>query len=98
MTNFKYFNGETQLVPASVFFDSKTRKFYGTPEGFKPYWIEAEKRWERGTIVAERSIQYKSNPSCHECDDRCLNATGRAMKCECACGGKNHGRGRFVCE
>ena len=27
----------------------------------------------------------------------CINATGRIMKCECSCGGKNHGRGAFAC-
>jgi hypothetical protein len=25
-----------------------------------------------------------------------LNATGRTMKCECSCGGKNHGRGHAL--
>lgn len=96
MAQFKYFNGDRELT--GVFYDDRTRKFFGTPEGFKPYWIEAEKRWERGTINAERVVQMKANPSRHECDDRCLNATGRVMKCECKCGGKNHGRGAFVCE
>jgi hypothetical protein len=33
----------------------------------------------------------------HKCDDRCINATGRVMKCECSCGGKNHGKGAFNC-
>lgn len=46
-----------------------------------------------------RVVELKANPSRHECDDRCMNATGRVMKCECACGGKNHGRGAvFTCE
>lgn len=49
--------------------------------------------WVKVTRVVER----KSNPSRHECDARCLNANGRTMKCECACGGKNHGRGSFIC-
>ena len=31
-------------------------------------------------------------------DDRCLNAHGKNMSCECACGGKNHGRGQFIAE
>lgn len=42
-----------------------------------------------------RRIERKSNPSLHKCDARCLNATGR--QCECACGGKNHGAGNFIC-
>ncbi len=44
-----------------------------------------------------RVIGFKSHPSRHECDSRCMNATGRTMNCECSCGGKNHGRGAFVC-
>lgn len=42
---------------------------------------------------AVRVIEYKAFARKHECDARCLNATGRVMKCECSCGGKNHGRG-----
>jgi len=38
-----------------------------------------------------RTIFYKSNPSLHKCDARCVNATGH--DCECSCGGENHGRG-----
>lgn len=32
----------------------------------------------------------------HKCDDRCTEAKG--FRCECACGGKNHGKGFLVCE
>ena len=49
-------------------------------------------------VQATRKIEYKSLALKHECDSRCINATGRIMKCECACGGKNHGRGSFLCE
>lgn len=42
-------------------------------------------------VKATRSVEYKSNPSKHECNAKCLGASGRSMKCECACGGKNHG-------
>jgi hypothetical protein len=49
-------------------------------------------------LEVTRSITFKSNPSRHECDARCINATGRTMNCECSCGGKNHGRGAFQCE
>lgn len=44
-------------------------------------------------VQCNRAVEYKKNPSRHECDDRCMNATGRIMKCECRCGGKNHGKG-----
>lgn len=46
----------------------------------------------------QRVIEMKSMPRRHACDARCLNATGRVMKCECACGGKNHGRAGFAAE
>ncbi|NIA67804.1 hypothetical protein HBA54_04300 [Pelagibius litoralis] len=45
---------------------------------------------------AERKVEYKRFPTKHECDARCMNATGKVMKCECSCGGKNHGRGHRV--
>ena len=44
-------------------------------------------------LPVTRVIEYKLNPSKHVCDDRCLHATGKVMKCECSCGGKNHGKG-----
>lgn len=48
-------------------------------------------------VPVTRKIAFKSNPSRHECDTRCLSATGRTMQCECSCGGKNHGLGAFNC-
>jgi hypothetical protein len=51
-----------------------------------------------GWVRVTRKVEMKSFPIRHECDARCMNATGRIMKCECACGGKNHGRGALVCE
>lgn len=52
----------------------------------------------RGWVPVTRKVEMKSMPSRHACDSRCLNATGRIMKCECACGGRNHGRGSIACE
>lgn len=49
-------------------------------------------------LQVTRTVEYRPFASKHECDARCMNATGRVMKCECACGGKNHGRGKFVAE
>ncbi len=48
-------------------------------------------------VQCNRMVEYKNNASRHECDARCLNATGRIMKCECSCGGKNHGKGSLSC-
>jgi hypothetical protein len=58
-------------------------------------WDETTRTWVRVT----RTVNMKSNPSRHECDARCMGATGRTMNCECSCGGKNHGKGfSIVCE
>lgn len=48
-------------------------------------------------VKVTRQVEYKRFASKHECDSRCMNATGRIMKCECSCGGKNHGKGKFTC-
>lgn len=89
--NLKHFNGETELKGVHerkgvlVGYVSKERLIFVSGIGWTGY------------VPVERTIEYKSNPSRHECDARCLNATGRVMKCECSCGGKNHGRGSFIC-
>jgi hypothetical protein len=56
-------------------------------------------KWRHDYRPVTRTIAYKANPSLHECDARCMNATGRTMNCECKCGGKNHGKAAaFTCE
>ncbi len=42
-------------------------------------------------LTCTRAIERKRNPSLHKCDARCTNAKG--FRCECECGGKNHGAG-----
>lgn len=91
MANTKYFNGEIELKGVH----QVGRKLFGTPVDFTPVWTG--NGWDRGLVAVERTVDYKANPSKHECDARCFNATGRTMKCECSCGGKNHGRGAFNC-
>lgn len=67
---------------------------------FVPFFDHGAGKWNRGAMLpVTRVVTYKSNPSKHECDARCINATGRTMQCECSCGGKNHGRGSSIkCE
>jgi hypothetical protein len=91
MAQFKYFTGETELT--NVYYDG--RKAYGRPVGVTPVW-SADKGWRGSDVLVERAIEYKSNPSKHKCDARCESAKG--FKCECECGGKNHGKSRFMCE
>jgi hypothetical protein len=63
------------------------------PIGVKPVWDGA--RWVYDYRPVTRKIEFKSYPSMHVCDARCMNARGRS--CECSCGGKNHGAGSFAC-
>lgn len=87
MANIKYFadlaNGET-VEFKNV--DYRTRKdIRGFHNG---EWIKVN-----------RSVTYKAFASKHECDARCMSASGRTMNCECACGGRNHGNGMsLTCE
>ena len=93
MANIKYFNGDRELT--KVYYDG--RKAFGLPVGVNPQFTK-EHGWQTGFVPVDRKVEYKSNPSRHECDARCMFATGKIMKCECSCGGKNHGRGAFQCE
>lgn len=46
-------------------------------------------------LPVTRIIEYKARPSLHECNAKCLNGKHNG-KCECLCGGKNHGAGMFT--
>lgn len=84
MANFKYF----------------TDTAAGTVEaGRADYRKDGPYLWS-GTewLKVTRVIEMKTRPSRHACDDRCVHARGRIMKCECSCGGKNHGRGAKMAE
>ncbi len=108
MANIKHFSGETELENifgldnakfAAAFPGVKGRRWdgfariVGMPVGYQPVWTG--KGYSEDLRPVERVIAYKSNPSKHKCDGRCLNAKGG--NCECECGGKNHGAG-FHCE
>jgi hypothetical protein len=90
MANFRYFvdraDGTTiQLdkVAHNGSTSTKAHTFFG--------YIDGEK------VTVSRAIERKSFPSNHVCDARCQNAKG--FKCECSCGGKNHGKGQQItCE
>lgn len=86
MANFRYFS---TVAGETVQFDRVDYR------GKVAFGYHAEtKQW----VAIERTVEYKRQPSRHVCDARCYNATGRTMKCECSCGGKNHGKGAFNCE
>ena len=90
MANLKYFAGEHQLQGVH----ERNGKLVGYVSKADLHFVEGQ-GWQGYTAV-ERTVEYKSNPSRHECDARCINATGRIMKCECSCGGTNHGKGGFM--
>lgn len=92
MARIKFFNGDKELTGIREI----GGKLFGYGSTDELFFVEG-KGWQGFTAV-ERKVEYKSNPSRHECDSRCMNATGRIMKCECACGGKNHGKGSFMAE
>ncbi len=98
MAKTLYFNGDIELKNVcSNFQDSGVAgRMIGSPLDFAPVYV-AGKGWDRGYVAVTRTVNYKSNPSLHECDARCMNASGRTMNCECSCRGKNHGRGSFKC-
>ena len=104
MANIKHFsdlNGQTiELVGIINGLDNA--KFEAAFPGIKGRKYDGYSRMVGRSITGEllpvtRSINYKSFPSRHECDARCMNATDRTMNCECSCGGKNHGKGNITC-
>lgn len=85
MANIKYFADTKTETLVFDRVDHRKDGAYGFDAGSKS-WIKTN-----------RKVEMKSNPIRHICDVRCINATGRIMKCECSCGGKNHGKG-MSCE
>lgn len=79
----RYGNPTYRTIPARVAYVG--RELFGYIDG------------QREGFLITRKVEMKAQPTRHACDARCLNATGKVMKCECSCGGKNHGRGAFTC-
>jgi len=50
---------------------------------------------DKRILPATRKIEYKTKPSLHECNAKCLNGRHNGI-CECRCGGENHGKGMFT--
>lgn len=68
-------------------------EWFGEPATSTPVWNRETQKWDRTILAVTRKVEMKRSPSRHECDARCLNAIGKIMRCECSCGGKNHGAG-----
>jgi len=104
MATFKYFsdiNGETVELQSYVQAVKRAEAEAMWPGvkfiRYDGYSVQAMYDANRKLLPITRAIEMKARPSRHNCDARCFNATGRVMKCECSCGGKNHGRGAFHC-
>lgn len=100
MANFKHFadiNGETIELRGNML-GMRNEAFAAAFPGIKGkrldgYSMMTMRAADGRELPVTRAIQYKLNPSKHVCDARCIHATGKVMKCECSCGGKNHGKG-----
>ena len=102
MATFKYFfdaiDGTTMELRGltSMCINEFRSKFPGIRAQRMDGYSVKVARDENGMLLpVTRAIEYKIRPSMHECNAKCLNGkcTG---KCECRCGGKNHGLGLFA--
>ena len=102
MANYKYFNDTKNGAIELAFVTSMDNKEFNAKfSGVKGMRYDGYSMWVGRNSVAEayvpvtRKIEYKKNPSKHECNAKCLNGNHNGM-CECKCGGKNHGAGMFT--
>lgn len=103
MANIRYFsdiNGEAIQLKAP--YGMPNKEFATKFPGIKGLRCDGYSMWVgypfEGTgepLPITRKITYKTFPSRHECNSRCLNGRHNGT-CECQCGGKNHGRGNFI--
>ncbi len=94
MKHFSDWNGETIEVKDT--YSIKNAEFASLFPGIKGLRVDSfSKRVARvglTVVPLTRVIEYKKNPSLHECNDRCMGAKPNGC-CECRCGGTNHGKG-----
>lgn len=97
MANFRAFHGASRLANYRAMPVAEFLKLFPGVRGINAGWHGD--RWvgwtaedTRTTLPVDRLIEWKSNPSRHECNAKCLSGkiTGA---CECKCEGKNHGLG-----
>lgn len=101
MARFKYFsdvNGEAVEITGLTNMDNPA--FAAQFPGVKGMRADGYSKWvaraaDGKVLPVTRMIDYKKQPSLHECNAKCLNGKHNGT-CECQCGGKNHGRGMFT--
>lgn len=97
--NYSDFGGETVEIVSKYLIPVRNEEFAKLFPGVKGRRMDGFSRYTgkdaAGRILpVTRSIERKARPSNHKCDDRCTNAKG--FKCECSCGGANHGKGSVI--
>lgn len=102
MANIKKFSDYTgQIVELTYVTSMPNKEFLTQFPGVKGICWDGYQMWVgRETLTSQRlpvtrMIEYKSQPSRHECNAKCLNGKHTGV-CECKCGGKNHGAGMFA--
>ena len=88
----KYFDGTTELFNVRSMAGPKFVELFGSDVKGKAFDSFSKLVADDADGVlhpVRRSIYYRNRPSLHECNGRCMGATGE--NCECSCGGANHG-------
>lgn len=98
MANIKYFYRDQELTRINTM---PNAEFATNFPGVRGFAVDSFKKQigytadHRGPYAVERKITYKSFPSRHECNSKCMNGHVNGA-CECSCGGKNHGIGAIL--
>ena len=102
MATFKYFSDiNDETIALKHPFGMANKEFAGKFPGVKGFRYDGFTMWagyplegNGGAMPITRKIEYKSQPSRHECNAKCMGGKVNGT-CECKCGGKNHGAGMF---
>lgn len=91
----KYFNGTQELSQVQGYPNAQFFAAGGIRS--KANWYDGFERLMGRTsdgrlLPVERAIAYKSAPSRHVCNAKCIGGKINGV-CECQCGGRNHGIG-----
>ncbi len=105
MATTKYFNDTTgEAIELTRIDQLRNAEFARRFPGVKGFRLDgyymligyaAGATLDHQALPVTRKIDFKSFPSRHECNAKCLNGKHNGA-CECQCGGKNHGRGMFT--
>ena len=99
MARIKHFSDVGGPVELGAIWGMANKEFAERWPGIKGLRQDGFQKWvgrapDGSILPVTRMIERKANPSLHECDARCLGGRHNG-RCECRCGGKNHGAGIF---